>query len=331
MAATQQQQQHKEGENQINEDEKEPKNDNRLPPEAYGEEECFCYICWDVGTEEAPLVRDCGCKGSAGLVHLACLIEAAETKAKQGNLGTGLHNVFDPFLRPWAKCHQCCQPYRDPTKTALMNAMVVNSTRRWERILASVATLGLALAVYSLYCVLESCFEWFLVHLILEQHQQFTLHLVQAWTTIGHEFQTILVVTALCGLAKLMCDNWEVVRRNLRLLITRAVTFLSTMILFSGLLDTVLCDYQQGGSSSITFFQYCSYKYGYLDWIAIGVSLGVLALQAYHHRRNIRNKIIQIRREGLLAALLGIAMTILLVALRVGIDHFVYTMIIIRT
>ena len=47
----------------------------KLASLAPGDEEIRCYVCLEGSTEEQPLVRDCGCRGSAGWAHYSCLAD----------------------------------------------------------------------------------------------------------------------------------------------------------------------------------------------------------------------------------------------------------------
>jgi E3 ubiquitin-protein ligase DOA10 len=46
-----------------------------------------CFICLDVGPDDEgkPLVRDCSCRGDAGVAHLSCLTMYAKQKSRKGS------------------------------------------------------------------------------------------------------------------------------------------------------------------------------------------------------------------------------------------------------
>ena len=74
--------------------------------------EIQCYICLESKTtEDNPIRRDCGCSGTAGWVHVQCVIESAKSK------GGLLHPS-------WTMCGVCTQPFAEPTKRALEEAML---------------------------------------------------------------------------------------------------------------------------------------------------------------------------------------------------------------
>ena len=80
------------------------------------EDESSCWICLDDGADEGgnPLVRDCSCRGSLGLVHLSCLIEYAKHKTELKYDGRGTiksHAAAMKFRKPWEYCPCCLQWY----------------------------------------------------------------------------------------------------------------------------------------------------------------------------------------------------------------------------
>ena len=81
------------------------------------EDESSCWICLDDGADEGgnPLVRDCSCRGSLGLVHLSCLIEYAKHKTELKYDGRGAikssRAAAMKFRKPWEYCPCCLQWY----------------------------------------------------------------------------------------------------------------------------------------------------------------------------------------------------------------------------
>ena len=70
-----------------------------------------CWVCCEGGRSFQPLIpMGCACRGSAGLAHLHCLVEAA------------LHNV-----ESWTTCHVCRQEFTGEADVGLARA-------RWERV-----------------------------------------------------------------------------------------------------------------------------------------------------------------------------------------------------
>ena len=70
-----------------------------------------CWVCCEGGDTFHPLIpMGCACRGSAGLAHLRCLVEAA------------LHNV-----ESWTTCHVCRQEFTGEADVGLGRA-------RWERV-----------------------------------------------------------------------------------------------------------------------------------------------------------------------------------------------------
>lgn len=104
-----------------------------------------CYICWECNeTEDDPIRRDCGCKGSMGHAHVRCLIQSVEST--------------DGLLRPWKRCPYCLQPYNDPTKSALNRALVGDSEKWKQRVLSSVTSTTKLLLVYVALFLIQNLF-----------------------------------------------------------------------------------------------------------------------------------------------------------------------------
>ena len=153
------------------------------------EEEHQCYICWEIdSTEENPIRRDCGCKGSSGWVHLNCLIESAEVKGRE--------SMFDPIVRPWRNCSQCIQPYKEPTKRALEDRMLRDIPRLRLRIVSSIGAvlkvvLILCLYVLALGFIQKAISRPIAYSLVKGNYVVFPL-LETRWSEAGREVQFIL-------------------------------------------------------------------------------------------------------------------------------------------
>lgn len=94
-------------------------------------DDATCYICLDLGA--GPLVRACSCRGSAGWVHLECLVNYA----RRG-----------PRWSTWTTCDVCHGPHYGYVRTALAWqcwASYVHDARRGARLRAA-ALLGGALS-----------------------------------------------------------------------------------------------------------------------------------------------------------------------------------------
>lgn len=75
--------------------------------EADGDEEATCWICYD-GESAGQLLRSgCACHGACGLVHLRCLVSAADASA---------YKEEDDF---WVACPTCKEMRSGPTQLGL--------------------------------------------------------------------------------------------------------------------------------------------------------------------------------------------------------------------
>ena len=96
-----------------------------------------CWICLGSTTEggNTELIRGCACRGSAGLAHLACLIDLSKSKLEKLTQPTtdNLKGEFQPTpvqkeevcMSPWEHCDTCKQPYVGVVRLGLARA-------RWE-------------------------------------------------------------------------------------------------------------------------------------------------------------------------------------------------------
>ena len=104
-----------------------------------------CFICTQAlhwKTKEG-LVRGCACRGTAGFVHVSCLVEQAKilvAEAEENNLGNKV--VADKWER-WQTCSLCEQQYHGVVKCALGWACWKTYLGRLERD----APRGLAMSV----------------------------------------------------------------------------------------------------------------------------------------------------------------------------------------
>lgn len=75
-----------------------------------------CWICFEEGIDaySAALERDfCSCRGSAGIAHLSCLVDYAQQKTLDTELG--VIETYEEAMKlrePWEVCPCCKQPYR---------------------------------------------------------------------------------------------------------------------------------------------------------------------------------------------------------------------------
>ena len=75
-----------------------------------------CNICLEGGDEPLPMQRGCGCRGDAGLAHVACVCEAAS------------HQALDPvggyYHGGWTHCPTCGQMYSGDMELGLARDLV---------------------------------------------------------------------------------------------------------------------------------------------------------------------------------------------------------------
>ena len=85
-----------------------------------------CYLCLDDRPDEAgkPLVRDCSCRGNAGVAHLSCLTMYAEQRSQKGSDKSDVFDVLNDFIDPWHKCNNCKQPFKNSLSRDLSSACV---------------------------------------------------------------------------------------------------------------------------------------------------------------------------------------------------------------
>ena len=91
------------------------------PPKTTNKEEDHkptCYICLDDGPDELgeDVMRNCSCRGSAGYVHLSCIVNYAEQKIK---------TVKKEDEDPWKTCPNCHQHYRGDLAIDMANKRVI--------------------------------------------------------------------------------------------------------------------------------------------------------------------------------------------------------------
>ena len=90
-----------------------------------GKERPSCWICLcDDQTRVNPIVRECGCRGTAGNVHIECLIGLAKSKSSQ--LSLEMEKNKDLIIgsqgdapNPWEECTTCRQPFLKTSKSAV--------------------------------------------------------------------------------------------------------------------------------------------------------------------------------------------------------------------
>lgn len=83
--------------------------------ESFDLENVTCWICLeDVQTARNPIVRDCACRGTAGHVHLNCLVVSAKSKASvtsvcEEQMPSEVFDINNP--NPWESCLMCKQVF----------------------------------------------------------------------------------------------------------------------------------------------------------------------------------------------------------------------------
>lgn len=96
-----------------------------------------CWICLcDDQTRANPIVRDCGCRGTAGNVHIECLVGMAKSKSSQ--LGLEMKTNKDLFIgtsagaggvpNPWEECTTCKQPFLKNSRSCIALAKAALAT-----------------------------------------------------------------------------------------------------------------------------------------------------------------------------------------------------------
>ena len=117
-----------------------------IPPESeYSrttDSQLSCFLCLDdEHTDGNPIVRDCACRGTAGYVHVDCLVEFAKSKSRQIDSemkSVKLGTFSGGIANPWIECITCRQEY------------LVSSRSR----------IALASAIWSLHPDPSSSLEW---------------------------------------------------------------------------------------------------------------------------------------------------------------------------
>jgi len=247
------------------------------------EDEIKCYICWETdATDEInnPIRRDCGCKGSSGWVHLQCLLESAETKARE--------SMLDPLVRPWTKCPFCVQPYQDPTQTFLQEKMIYDLPRLQQRLLSSgKAALQMWANIFLVFAVVWCAHVFFfsrpLAYALVKSEFVILPKLVALWNESSLVPQLLVGCIGSVLLLKILNDYQAPVGR-----------FLVRWILQMSLGKIVV---------AATYWNEL-HTLGYSE-LAMEVAgpLLVLAAGAYHYRRDLRDDHIQMRQQSFLECL----------------------------
>ena len=264
------------------------------------EEEHQCYICWEAGTTANPIRRDCGCSGSAGLAHVECLIEAARTRSGD--------SLLDPILRQWAKCNQCQEPYTGETKEALIRAMAEDRRKTWKK--RAVATLGtwtVTLIFCALYFACVCSMDKVLIHLYDKMDlwwEQFGPALKVKWEESSMKFQALAVGIFIGFVAAMAGVVWNDIKEMF-------VRHLSMIVMLMVMMDVAVVAEQPETYGVAARLGHSAV------WIA---SLGGVA---YRNRFALRDELIQVRREGLLSAILGAVFFLFLIGMYAFIDGFI--------
>ncbi|CAH0367994.1 unnamed protein product [Pelagomonas calceolata] len=80
-----------------------------------------CFICTQAlhwKTKEG-LVRGCSCRGTAGVVHVSCLVEQAKILVAEGEENNLDYEAMQPRWDRWTQCSLCEQSYHSVVRCAL--------------------------------------------------------------------------------------------------------------------------------------------------------------------------------------------------------------------
>jgi hypothetical protein len=237
------------------------------------EEEIQCYICWESNiTEENPIRRDCGCKGSVGWVHIDCLIASAETK--------GTRSIFDPIFRPWIRCNQCMQNYKDPTKSSLRDGMLRDHPR-WRQNIIAAASKTFAVLCLSLIaiCQFQRAIARPIAYAIVQADYTAKPMLFMTWNKTPQHVQImVLCITGFFLYKRLLRPYWDVLREQL---------------LFEFLL-------RMGANIVLHVIRHREGYNNVEQGIYICIPLVILACAVHRNRQELRQNIIDIRRQHVL-------------------------------
>ena len=290
------------------------------------EEELCCYICWESNDEGQdiinPIRRDCQCKGTAGYVHIHCLVEACSAQSQ--------HSLLDPILQPWSKCRQCLQPYKEPTKSALTRALLFDKKRLTKNLISSGSSCLITCGFYCLYFVTISTLECALEFSIVETHTNivpFIKEIVQAMTW---ECKSLIVGIGIFTTCKLIWNYWEMILRGIGRILERVMTLVSAFVLLFVVLDWHLAYHYHHNSTGSSFntdlyeqLGLHTYTYGFEDYVIIVGALTTLGIQTYRYRHEIRHEVRQIRQEGIWGIIVAAVLMIFIVVLRLTIDRYI--------
>ncbi len=86
-----------------------------------------CWLCLEEGPHESgePLVRDCSCRGSAGVAHISCIINYAQSESRRiyerdAVYCSGPLKCIGPFYR----CPNCKQTYQNDLRKTLAKVCI---------------------------------------------------------------------------------------------------------------------------------------------------------------------------------------------------------------
>ena len=264
------------------------------------DEEPQCYICWEAGTTAHPILRECGCSGSAGRAHVQCLIEAARTRSGD--------SLLDPLLRPWARCNQCQRPYTGQTREALLRAMAEDRAKTWrKRLLSTLGTAAVTLAFCALYFAFVCSMDKIMVHLAEK--------LELWWATAGPAWQL----------------SWEESREEVQLVVVAVAIgamVAAAVLIWNDIRDVVLRYTGRLAMLAVVFdaaiIREEPKNYGTSSLLGhFAVWTAILGAIAYRNRFALRDEIIQVRREGIMSAMLGLAFGLFLLIMHVYIDQLI--------
>ena len=116
------------------------------------EEPPCCNICLEGGDEPPPIQRGCGCRGDAGLAHLACVAKMCSIHKRSE------HQDAEAWASSWGTCTICRQQYHGEMLVGLARELLrlTPRRRRYDPEYAQASeTLGDALRTSGMYAEAE--------------------------------------------------------------------------------------------------------------------------------------------------------------------------------
>mmetsp|Transcript_1221 Transcript_1221/g.2670 ORF Transcript_1221/g.2670 Transcript_1221/m.2670 type:complete len:494 (-) Transcript_1221:509-1990(-) len=179
-------------------------NDNPEEEEDDDDQDIQCYICWDDDNttyENNPIRRDCGCKGTAGWVHVNCLVEAIKSR----------NSLLDNWNRPWSRCQQCMQFYEEPTRTTLKERILQDRppvwTRLWNYIIGAFNVIFVFGCFLLTVCLCQKLFARLLAYGVVQIDFVMLPMLTQIWDETPLHVQIIVGCVAGATLLKILHEH----------------------------------------------------------------------------------------------------------------------------